>query len=82
MKEYRSRPDLIFIKFACLEGSASSNMCSSMCHCKMVGENMVPAHDGCKAHVSYTQEMHDFVVERCKAGVVPKIILEGTQARL
>jgi hypothetical protein len=52
-------------------------LCSSMQHCRVEGENMVPAHDGCTGHISYSQEMHEFVVARCKAGVQKKVILEG-----
>jgi hypothetical protein len=52
-------------------------LCSSMQNCRVEGENMVPAHDGCTGHISYSQEMHEFVVARCKAGVQNKFILEG-----
>jgi hypothetical protein len=45
-----------------------------MRHCKMVGENMVPAHDGCKAHVGYTQEMFGFVLERARQALFRRIL--------
>jgi hypothetical protein len=71
IKEFCKLPGTVFIKFAHSDGEG---LCQTMRHVLADGTE---AHKGRTDHISHTEEMYQFVVEKLKAGCQVKVVLEG-----